>query len=406
MKGLFVVFHGFSAHSGISKKIFAQCDALRRNGADIELCHIEIAPDGTQRRMVGGQAIRTFGKGLRAKLEKRVSLSDITRYIRHEGVEFLYIRHDHNASPVLIHWLRKVKKLGVRIALEIPTYPYDAEFAQSPAVRKLKLRIDRMFRCRMARYIDRIVTFSDDTEIFGRPTIRISNGIDFRSIPLKTQVHGDHHNLRLLAVANIHFWHGLDRVIEGLRDYYAAPHQCIVRLRIAGDGVETLIAEYRRMIDAYSLAEYAEVIGPRSGAALDAEFEWCDMGIASLGRHRNGITGIKTLKNREYTARGIPFVYSERDSDFDGFAIHQGDYLALEEHQLFGTDRDLESMLDRLAHSEGHQEAEFISIFYGEDVTEEQAQRAEEIFAAACPKAEVSLLPGGQPVYYYMISAE
>ena len=270
MKGLFVVFHGFSAHSGISKKIFAQCDALRRNGADIELCHIEIAPDGTQRRMVGGQAIRTFGKGLRAKLEKRVSLSDITRYIRHEGEEFLYIR------------------------------------------------IDRMFRCRMARYIDRIVTFSDDTEIFGRPTIRISNGIDFRSIPLKTQVHGDHHNLRLLAVANIHFWHGLDRVIEGLRDYYAAPHQCIVRLRIAGDGVETLIAEYRRMIDAYSLAEYAEVIGPRSGAALDAEFEWCDMGIASLGRHRNGITGIKTLKNREYTARGIPFVYSERDSDFDG----------------------------------------------------------------------------------------
>lgn len=113
-------------------------------------------------------------------------------------------------------------------------------------------------------------------------------------------------------MANIHFWHGLDRVIEGLREYYAAPHQCIVRLRIAGDGVETLIAEYRRRIDAYSLTEYAEVIGPRSGAALDAEFEWCDMGIASLGRHRNGITGIKTLKtastphaaSRSYTRNG------------------------------------------------------------------------------------------------------
>lgn len=46
MKGLFVVFHGFSAHSGISKKIFSQCDALRRNGADVELCHLEIAADG------------------------------------------------------------------------------------------------------------------------------------------------------------------------------------------------------------------------------------------------------------------------------------------------------------------------------------------------------------------------
>lgn len=168
MKGLFVVFHGFSAHSGISKKIFSQCDALRRNGADVELCHLEIAADGTQRRMVGGRAIRTFGQGLRAKVAKRVSLGDITRHIRDEGVEFLYIRHDHNASPVLIHWLRKVKKLGVRIALEIPTYPYDAEFAQSPFVRRLKLRIDRTFRRRMARWVDRIVTFSDDPEIFGR----------------------------------------------------------------------------------------------------------------------------------------------------------------------------------------------------------------------------------------------
>lgn len=268
--------------------------------------------------MVGGQAIRTFGKGLRAKLEKRVSLSDITRYIRHEGVEFLYIRHDHNASPVLIGWLRKVKKLGVRIALEIPTYPYDAEFAQSPAVRKLKLRIDRMFRCRMARYVDRIVTFSDDTEIFGRPTIRISNGIDFGSIPLKTRVHGDPHNIRLLAVANIHFWHGLDRVIEGLREYYAAPHQCIVRLRIAGDGVETLIAEYRHRIDAYSLTEYAEVIGPRSGAALDAEFEWCDMASPASDAIATASPASRRSKTASTAARGIPFVYSERDSDFDG----------------------------------------------------------------------------------------
>ena len=98
--------------------------------------------------------------------------------------------------------------------------------------------------------------------------------------------------------------------------------------------------------------------------------------------------------------------YAARDSDFDGFAIKQGDYLALTEHQLFGTDRDLDALLDRLAKSESVQSAEFISIFYGEDVTEDQAQAAEKIFSAACPNAEVSLLPGGQPVYYYMISAE
>ena len=104
--------------------------------------------------------------------------------------------------------------------------------------------------------------------------------------------------------------------------------------------------------------------------------------------------------------RTSEITYAARDSDFDGFAIRQGDYLALVEHQLFGTDQNLSAMLERLAKSEAHQTAEFISIFYGEDVTEEQAQEAEKIFAAACPNAEITLLAGGQPVYYYMISAE
>ena len=98
--------------------------------------------------------------------------------------------------------------------------------------------------------------------------------------------------------------------------------------------------------------------------------------------------------------------YAARDSDFDGFAITQGDYMALVEHQLFATNKDLTALLDQLAHSDKHQEAEFISIFCGEDVTEDDAKKAEEIFAAACPDAEISVLPGGQPVYYYMISAE
>ena len=98
--------------------------------------------------------------------------------------------------------------------------------------------------------------------------------------------------------------------------------------------------------------------------------------------------------------------YAARDSDFGGFAIKQGDYMALTEHQLFGTNTDLNSLLEQLAKAEGEKGAEFVSIFYGEDVTEEQAQQAHAIFAAACPDAEVSLLPGGQPVYYYMISIE
>ncbi len=98
--------------------------------------------------------------------------------------------------------------------------------------------------------------------------------------------------------------------------------------------------------------------------------------------------------------------YAARDSDFDGFDIHEGDYMALSEHQLFGTDTDLAALLTKLAQDKPQQEAEFITVIYGSDVAEADAQKALAIFQDQCPNAEVSLLDGGQPVYYYMISAE
>ena len=96
--------------------------------------------------------------------------------------------------------------------------------------------------------------------------------------------------------------------------------------------------------------------------------------------------------------------YAARNSDFDGFEISEGDYLALLDGKLFGTDRDITVLLEKLAEKAG--EAEFVTLFYGENVTEEQAQSAQELFAGHCPDAELSVLPGGQPVYYYIISIE
>ena len=98
--------------------------------------------------------------------------------------------------------------------------------------------------------------------------------------------------------------------------------------------------------------------------------------------------------------------YAARNSDFDGFAIKEGDYMALSDGQLFGTAQSMEELLENLAQAETQQKAEFINIFYGEDVAEEEAGKALELFQRLCPNAEITLLSGGQPVYYYMISAE
>ena len=112
------------------------------------------------------------------------------------------------------------------------------------------------------------------------------------------------------------------------------------------------------------------------------------------------------MEEARKNVRTSEITYAARDSDFDGFEIHEGDYMALADGQLFGTDQAIGALLERLAQADSQQNAEFISIFYGEDVTEEQAGQALAIFQKACPSAEITLLSGGQPVYYYMISAE
>ena len=96
--------------------------------------------------------------------------------------------------------------------------------------------------------------------------------------------------------------------------------------------------------------------------------------------------------------------YAARDSDFDGFAIKEGDYLALEEGKL--TDDSLDTLLHKLAEDAAGREASFISLYFGEDVQEADAQKAGALFEEVCPGAEVAVLSGGQPVYYYIISME
>ena len=106
------------------------------------------------------------------------------------------------------------------------------------------------------------------------------------------------------------------------------------------------------------------------------------------------------------TVDTMQITYAARNSDFDGYDIHEGDYLALYGSQLFGTSQDIKVLLKSLAQKVADDGKEYITIYYGADVKERHAQKAADIFAEICPDADVNLLNGGQPVYYYMISAE
>ena len=106
------------------------------------------------------------------------------------------------------------------------------------------------------------------------------------------------------------------------------------------------------------------------------------------------------------TVDTMQITYAARNSDFDGYDIHEGDYLALYGSQLFGTSQDIKVLLKSLAQKVRDDGKDYVTIYYGENVKEKHAQKAADIFAEVCPDADVNLLRGGQPVYYYLISAE
>ena len=130
-------------------------------------------------------------------------------------------------------------------------------------------------------------------------------------------------------------------------------------------------------------------------AMMNVDFEAPDAETLA-GAMTDSLSGVTTAQ----------ITYAARDSDFDGFDIKEGDYLALKEGKLFGTDGSLHSLLEKLAADAAERDASFISLYFGEDVTEEDAQEAGKFFETACPGAEVMVLSGGQPVYYYIISME
>ena len=106
------------------------------------------------------------------------------------------------------------------------------------------------------------------------------------------------------------------------------------------------------------------------------------------------------------TVKSFSVTYAARDSSFDGREIHEGEYLALQDGKLLGNVPDKASLIETLSKALAETGAEFVSIFYGEDVSEEEAEEFSQAIGKSMPDAELSLVSGGQPVYYYLISAE
>lgn len=241
--------------------------------------------------------------------------NNLADYIEKNNIKYVYIRHVCNTDIFMINFLKKIRNKVEKIYLEVPTYPYDNE------INKLSYAYinDIILRKYLINYINKIVTFSEDNYIFGIPTIKISNGIDIKSIKLKSKKSINNDKvINLIAIANISFWHGYDRVIEGLNQYYNSDDfqnkYYIVKFHIVGEGDEFF--NLKEMVKKYKLEEFVIFYGWKFGLDIDIIFDNMDIAIASLGSHRKGIRMSSALKVKEYCARGIPFIHSCYENGF------------------------------------------------------------------------------------------
>lgn len=313
MKLLFIVYSVPNPANGISKKIQAQIEGLKHSGIDVSLCHF-LEKEDTRFWAVDGCPIAEIGKGIKAHLKFYTYFKPIIQYIYSNGFDTIYLRYVHNATPWMLDFFKKLKRCNVSIYMEIPTYPYDGEYTDVSLFKRFQMSIEHTCRTKFNKYLSKIITFSCDKKIFNVPTINLSNAVALDKIPVK-QVNSHRNEIHFIGVANLSFWHGFDRLINGLFEYYKTEKSRNVFFDIVGGG--NLINDLKMLVSRLQLDDVVIFHGSLSGNALNEIFNQSDIGVGCLGCHRKGIQEVKSLKNVEYAARGIPFIYSEDNNDFD-----------------------------------------------------------------------------------------
>ncbi len=269
---------------GIFKKIVAQCNQISNAGFVVNKIQLVRA----------SKFIRIF---------PFTTASLIWNKMKTEGkIDVLYIRNTLSDYQ-LIKTLKYLKiKYNTVIIMEIPTYPYEGEYRiqQIPLIIK-----DKVFRKKLYKYVDRIVTFSKEKTIFNIPTINTINGIEVNDIT-KRSVLLDLDDIHIISVASLAKWHGYDRFLEGMAEYYRNGGNRRIIYHCVGDGV--VLKEYEKFVEVNNLQEYVIFHGQQTGELLDGIYNQCTLAIASLGLHRIGGTLGSFLKTREYLAKGLPMI--------------------------------------------------------------------------------------------------
>lgn len=228
-------------------------------------------------------------------------------YLIKNNYTHIFIRKNWHLDFFFIHFLKKLKQNGVVVLYEIPTFPYDCEL--NP--KSLSTKLDSKYREKLCKYVDRIITYSNDNNIFGVKTIKVTNGVivsDQKIVEESKNKRSD--VINLIAVAGLAPWHGYDRLLRGLGEYYGSKKSknLEVIFHLVGDG--PVLDDYNDIIENFKIQDRVMLYGKKRKEELDEIYDLADIAVASLGMHRIKIYKASTLKTREYAAKGLPIITS------------------------------------------------------------------------------------------------
>lgn len=284
-----------SLSPGVAHKIVQQVTVMNTEDFD---CKLVCLPSKQNKLGKILKRLPGFSDGIKWNYFDRSSKYDV-----------IYLRKPDFFSKEMLFFLEKIRSEDPEklIILEIPSYPYDSEISSLFQISKLIK--DKIHRGNLNQYVDVIVSPAvKQKKIFGIDAISIVNGIDINSVSVRKPSY-DGKIINIICIAAFASWHGIDRFINGLKEFYLSEFTTEVNLHLLGEGPE--LPRLKKLVNHSNLSNHVFFYGQCDREQMDKVFDKCSLAVECLGIHRKDINSISSsLKSREYLAKGIPFVYS------------------------------------------------------------------------------------------------
>lgn len=236
----------------------------------------------------------------------------LAKWLKKNGVDYVYMRHSA-PMPSFYKTMGRLSKSGTKIMVEIPTYPGTNEGKNSS--RRIHYfmahAFEKIFGGAYTKNIAAYALIGEEAHSYrGVPAINIQNGLNVEKIPMKTAFEEHEGEIHILVVAMLSYWHGYDRLINGLAQYYEGEAgEYKVHVHICGKSADGTLEKLQQITKEKNISDYVHFEGYIGGDELIKMFDKCDIACGSLGLFRQNIIVDTTLKIPEYTSRGIPFIY-------------------------------------------------------------------------------------------------